>query len=282
MDCSPPGSSVFGILQGRTLEWVVILFSRGSSQPTNWTQHCRQILYHLSHQGGLNTGLNNIWNKICHFQSSHLDWSLAKIRQGPEYCPDTPRFREGFVGCIEKIKILGLLRWFVISWTTGADKRRCRQRQKQKGNKNHHSGEARELGVSAKAPQRALHRATGNSRWGCYLQSQDYVFWLRKAEPSQSLCKHRQHASRKQKTLLKRLTATENINIPHRENQERQGHSKEHLWETVFRGESSSRAPTWIYSWVSWKALHQCANQLWTRELEGKLQMLNTLTTGSP
>ena len=31
MDCSPPGSSVHGILQARILEWVAILFSRGSS-----------------------------------------------------------------------------------------------------------------------------------------------------------------------------------------------------------------------------------------------------------
>ena len=30
-DCSPPGSSVHGILQARTLEWVAIPFSRGSS-----------------------------------------------------------------------------------------------------------------------------------------------------------------------------------------------------------------------------------------------------------
>ena len=33
MDCSPPGSSVHGILQARILEWVAILFSRGSSRP---------------------------------------------------------------------------------------------------------------------------------------------------------------------------------------------------------------------------------------------------------
>ena len=32
MDYSPPGSSVHGILQARTLEWVAIAFSRGSSQ----------------------------------------------------------------------------------------------------------------------------------------------------------------------------------------------------------------------------------------------------------
>ena len=32
MDCSPPGSSVHGISQARTLEWVAISSSRGSSQ----------------------------------------------------------------------------------------------------------------------------------------------------------------------------------------------------------------------------------------------------------
>ena len=31
MDCSPPGSSVHGILQPRTLERVAMSFSRGSS-----------------------------------------------------------------------------------------------------------------------------------------------------------------------------------------------------------------------------------------------------------
>ena len=38
MDYSPPGSSVHGILQAKTLEWVAIAFSRGSSQPRYWTQ----------------------------------------------------------------------------------------------------------------------------------------------------------------------------------------------------------------------------------------------------
>ena len=37
MDCSPPGSSVYGILQARILEWVAIPFSRGSSWPRDWT-----------------------------------------------------------------------------------------------------------------------------------------------------------------------------------------------------------------------------------------------------
>ena len=37
MDCSLPGSSVCGIFQARVLEWVAISFSRGSSQPKDWT-----------------------------------------------------------------------------------------------------------------------------------------------------------------------------------------------------------------------------------------------------
>ena len=36
-DSSPPDSPVHGILQARILEWVVISFSRGSSQPRDWT-----------------------------------------------------------------------------------------------------------------------------------------------------------------------------------------------------------------------------------------------------
>ena len=37
MDCSPPGSSIHGILQARTLEWVAIPYSRGSSRPKDGT-----------------------------------------------------------------------------------------------------------------------------------------------------------------------------------------------------------------------------------------------------
>ena len=37
MGCSPPGSSKHGIFQARILEWVVISYSRGSSQPRDWT-----------------------------------------------------------------------------------------------------------------------------------------------------------------------------------------------------------------------------------------------------
>ena len=38
VDCSPPGSSVLGILQARILEWLAIPFSRESSWPRDWTR----------------------------------------------------------------------------------------------------------------------------------------------------------------------------------------------------------------------------------------------------
>ena len=52
VDCSPPGSSVHGILQARTLERVAMPSSRGSSPPTDWTHvsdvSCigKKVLYH--------------------------------------------------------------------------------------------------------------------------------------------------------------------------------------------------------------------------------------------
>ena len=41
VDCSPPSSSVHGILQARILEWVAISFSRAPSRPRDWTQVSR-------------------------------------------------------------------------------------------------------------------------------------------------------------------------------------------------------------------------------------------------
>ena len=54
MDCSPPISAVHGILQAGILEWIVISYFRGSSQPKNQTHvSCfgRQILNQLFHLG---------------------------------------------------------------------------------------------------------------------------------------------------------------------------------------------------------------------------------------
>ena len=51
-DCSPPGSSIHGILQAKLLEWVAMPSSRESSPPRDWTHvSCvtcigRWVLYH--------------------------------------------------------------------------------------------------------------------------------------------------------------------------------------------------------------------------------------------
>ena len=59
MACSLLGSSVHGIFQAIVLEWIVISFSRGSSQPRDQTQVSRivdQTLHCLSHQGSQKSG----------------------------------------------------------------------------------------------------------------------------------------------------------------------------------------------------------------------------------
>ena len=59
MDCSPPGSSVHGVLQARILEWVAVSLSGGSSRPRDQTHvsyvSCidRRVLYHQCHLGSL-------------------------------------------------------------------------------------------------------------------------------------------------------------------------------------------------------------------------------------
>ena len=48
LDYSLPGSSVHGIFQARVLEWVVISFSRGSSQPRDRTRVSRTADWHFT------------------------------------------------------------------------------------------------------------------------------------------------------------------------------------------------------------------------------------------
>ena len=47
MNCSLPGSSIYGIVQTRILEWVAISFSRGFSRPRNqtWVSHIAGRLF---------------------------------------------------------------------------------------------------------------------------------------------------------------------------------------------------------------------------------------------
>ena len=56
--CDSLDYTVHGLLQARILNWVAFPFSKGSSQPRDWTPglpHCRRILYQLSDQGSPRT-----------------------------------------------------------------------------------------------------------------------------------------------------------------------------------------------------------------------------------
>ena len=121
MHCSPPGSSVHGILQAKLLEWVAMPFCSGFSPPRDWTHtscllqwqalslppgkpdglsgnstemdfnfllqgifptqgsnpglpHCRQMLYHLSHQEVLKIPNNciNLKSKVIYRQFKQI------------------------------------------------------------------------------------------------------------------------------------------------------------------------------------------------------------------
>ena len=94
VDCSPPGSAIHGIFQAEMLEWVAFFFSRGSSQPQDWTPiSCisyagRWILYHWA-----------TWEALLHLQKWEscvlqfwyvfflcLDFWLRILRLNNSYC----------------------------------------------------------------------------------------------------------------------------------------------------------------------------------------------------
>ena len=65
VNCSPPGSSVYGIAQAKMLEWVAISSSRGSSWPRDRTCiSCigRWILHHWATWEVLNLTLKGVFN----------------------------------------------------------------------------------------------------------------------------------------------------------------------------------------------------------------------------
>ena len=78
MDCSPPGSSVHGTLQARTLEWVIMPFSRESSWPRNRT--------HVSYISCIGRWVLYLWHHLetpdyqgsaPQIHSLHSLWSLG-------------------------------------------------------------------------------------------------------------------------------------------------------------------------------------------------------------
>ena len=83
MDCSLPGSSVHGILQARTLEWVAFPFSSGSSQHRDQTQvSALQADYLPSELPGKpkNTGVGSLSLLQGLFPTQELNQSLLHYR----------------------------------------------------------------------------------------------------------------------------------------------------------------------------------------------------------
>ena len=108
MDCSPPGSSVHGILQARRLEWVAISFSRGSFWPRDRTPvSCigRWVLYHWATWAVLHS---------CSVQFSLLVVSTAlrphESQHAKPPCPSpTPEF-------IQKVSLFWTPPWLTATW----------------------------------------------------------------------------------------------------------------------------------------------------------------------
>jgi len=100
MDSSPPGSSIHGIFQARVLEWGVIAFSRGSSQPRDltWVSHTvGKCFSHLSHQGSQTSLTDGLWLKqiTLYNQRTSSNWIKTFIvkdwgpRRKKDFCPQS-------------------------------------------------------------------------------------------------------------------------------------------------------------------------------------------------
>ena len=101
VDCSPPGSSVHGILQARILEWVALSSSRGSSWPRDQIcisclLHCRWMLYLLSHWGSpmktlamykcsLQMVISQHFQGTSHCMCTHLCINMCQEKQMAQY-----------------------------------------------------------------------------------------------------------------------------------------------------------------------------------------------------
>ena len=112
-ECSPPGSSVYEILQARKLEWVAMPSSRGSSWPRDQTSisyvSCigRWILYHKGHLGSpcmkgtycTPLSLSMLLLLIsdwCSLVWGTWMWNVQCLNQ--PRCKDEPLYRTGWLG----------------------------------------------------------------------------------------------------------------------------------------------------------------------------------------
>ena len=96
MDCSPPGSSIHGILQARILEWVAMPSSTGSSQSRDctWDSYVscigRRVLYHQRHLEGPLTAMCASHSVVSNSLQPHGLWLAGLL------CPrDSPAKNTG-------------------------------------------------------------------------------------------------------------------------------------------------------------------------------------------
>ena len=80
MDCSPPDSSVHGILQTRILEWAAISFPRESSQLRDWTQVSHITGRFFTVQVTMKVLLSQKWSEVkslSHVRLFATPWTVA-------------------------------------------------------------------------------------------------------------------------------------------------------------------------------------------------------------
>ena len=112
MDCSPPGSSVHGILQARILEWVAISSSSGPSWPRDWTRvSCRQADCLLSEPPERPYILRNLGNLIAQIRDGWRRMREIRTRE---------RSREWFPGLGRESPRS------VLSWGSSSERPLCR------------------------------------------------------------------------------------------------------------------------------------------------------------
>ena len=80
MDCSLPGSSVYGILQARILEWIAISFSRGSSwhRDLPWGIELRSPATWRFTIGIVSSdyeGWECPWSAVCKLENQERQWT---------------------------------------------------------------------------------------------------------------------------------------------------------------------------------------------------------------
>ena len=117
MDCSPPGSFIHGILQARVWEWVAIPFSRGSSQPRDWSW--------VSHITGR---FFNIWSTRealmeNSFFTEYILWACITYRQCCyiQVCHPCPRGSYTLDEETQKWSSKRIITFWVMKhWSTGA------------------------------------------------------------------------------------------------------------------------------------------------------------------